>query len=243
MNIKKIANAYFNQHIIAFHSGAIGGTMRGGNDITRYKQKQSESPPSKKAFKLLIAAPKVDETAPEMREISYAYQAFTDAGYDVEFVTLDGSPVQFSHSDLTDSVNRWFAEDKIAQRKANNTLEIQEVRPSRYVAIYFAGKNDTMMDNDWYRNLAEYILNNNGVVSGSGRAEDAVQKLNLSDRVEAGYSLPVSKSGTSNSEYGAVAAEIVKDDSTWMIHKDELLNPDTDKSTDIGKRMVDQLAS
>ena len=243
MNIKKIANAYFNQHIIAFQSGAIGGLMRGGDDINRYKQKQSESPPPKKAFKLLIAAPKVDDKAPEMKEVSYAYSAFTRAGYDVDFVTVDGSPVQFHHSDLTDNINRWFAEDKAAQYKVNNTLEINETRPSRYVAIYFAGKDDSMMDNDWYRNLAELILNNNGVISGSGLAEDAVLSLDLSDRINAGYSLPVSESGASISEYGSVATKSVKDDSSWMIHKNELVNLDTDDSTDIGKRMVERLAS
>ncbi len=44
---KKILKAYFDQHIIAFHSGAIGGLGRKGEDIARFRGTRTEKPPSK----------------------------------------------------------------------------------------------------------------------------------------------------------------------------------------------------
>jgi hypothetical protein len=44
---KKLLKAYFDQHIIAFHSGAIGGLGRKGEDIARFRGSRTEKPPSK----------------------------------------------------------------------------------------------------------------------------------------------------------------------------------------------------
>jgi hypothetical protein len=45
--IKKFFKMYFDQHIIAFHSGAIGGLGRKGEDIARFRGSRTEKPPSK----------------------------------------------------------------------------------------------------------------------------------------------------------------------------------------------------
>ena len=44
---KKYFRSYFDQDIIAFHSGAIGGLSRGGEDIARFRGTRTEKPPSK----------------------------------------------------------------------------------------------------------------------------------------------------------------------------------------------------
>jgi len=44
---KKFFKSYFEQDIIAFHSGAIGGLSRKGEDIARFKGTRTEKPPSK----------------------------------------------------------------------------------------------------------------------------------------------------------------------------------------------------
>lgn len=87
-------------------------------------------------------------------------------------------------------MNRWFAEDSEAQNKAYHTLEIKDVMPGRYSAIYFAGSDESVMQNHWFRQFSELILSNNGVVAGSGSADNAITRLELSKKIDNGYSLP-----------------------------------------------------
>lgn len=243
MTFKNIVNSYLNQHIIGFHSGAIGGLARGGNDIIKYRQSNPASPPSKKAFKVLIAVPSHTLNNPGMKEVSHVYRAFIKAGYEVNFVTADGSPVQFSKSDLTDPVNRWFVEDANARYSSEQPLEVKDVMPDRYVGIYFAGSNDMVTDNHRFQSLAEQILNNNGVVAGSGDADAAVQNLGLTNYLEPGYSLPKPDSGKPVTDYGSAAAEAVKLEAGWMIHKNELVSSDAGDIAELGERVVMLLAS
>lgn len=238
MNIKSFINSYLDQNIIAFHSGAIGGYTRGGNDIERYRQSRTESPPSKKASNILIAIPFHAVKGPEMKEVSHAYRAFTDAGYNVDFATADGSQVEFSRSDLTDPVNRWFVEDANARYKADQPFDVKNVMPKRYAAGYFAGGNGLITENRWFQTLTEQILKNSGVAAGTGSAEDAVQQLNLSNYINPGYSISESKAGVSVTEYSFAAVEAVNISTSWIIHNNELLVPEMDKHTDIGKRVV-----
>lgn len=243
MNIKNIINSYLDQHIIAFHSGAIGGFTRGGDDIARYRQSRSDSPPHKKRSSILIGVPSHAVKGTGMKEVSHAYRAFTDAGYAVDFLTADGSPVEFSQSDLTDPINRWFIEDANARYKSDQPINVKDVKPGRHIAVYFAGGNGLFTENQWFQTLAEQILNNGGVVAGSGDADQAVQNLRLSDRINSGYSLPASRAGRLVSQYGSAAVEAVMEEAGWVIHNDELLVPDTEDITDIGKRVVMLLAS
>lgn len=242
MTTKKFFNTYFNQHSIAFNSGAIGGLMRGGNDIERFKQLQSDGPPSKKAFKLLIAAPAAGDSSPRMNDVSHVYRAFKRAGYDVDFTTADGRPMTFRQSDLTDPVNRWFAEDAVAQHKAYHSLSVEDVLPGRYAAIYFAGSDESVTENRLYRQLVDLIFNNNGVVAGSGGAEHAITAFELSDKIDNRYSLPGSDAIASLSDYGSAAVKTVKADTAWMIHKNKLMMPEEGEPESIGERIVQQLA-
>lgn len=243
MKIKNLINSYLDQHIIAFHSGAIGGLNRGGNDIARFRRNNPESPPPEKSFKILIAVPSQAEDNPGMKEVSHAYRSFSKAGYKIDFVTADGSPVQFSKSDLTDPVNRWFVEDKNASYSADQPLKVNDVMPSRYAGAYFAGCNEIVTDSHWFQSLAEEILKNGGVVAGSGDAEAAVESLRLTSYVESDYSLPKFNSSNSVTDYGSAAAEAVKIEAGWMIHKNELISSDADDISELGKRIVMQLES
>lgn len=243
MTIKKFINSYLNQNIVPFHSGAIGGTNRGGNDIEMFRRPRPDDPPSIKSSSILMAVPSHAVDSPGMKEVSHAYRAFTQAGYNVDFATADGSPVQFSQSDLTDPTNRWFVEDENAKYNAEQPLNVKDVVPGRYVAIYFAGSNETVTNNQRFGTLTEQILNNNGVVAGSGDAENALQNLNLTNQFNSGYSLPKSGNGKSVSEYGSGAAEAVMLDGGWIFHNNELSFPEADDITEIGKRVVMLLAS
>lgn len=243
MNIKKFINSYLNQHIISFHSGAIGGVTRGGHDIERYRRSKPDNPHSKKAYNILIAVPSYAVKGPDMKEVSHAYRAFTKAGYHVDFVTADGSPVKFSQSDLTDPINRWFVEDANAKYSADQPLKAKDIVPERYVAVYFAGGNSLVTDNQWFQSLAEQILSNDGIIAGSGNAEDAVHNLNLTNRIDFGYSIPSADAGKTTTEYGSLVAEAAVNEKSWMIHRDELSKSDAQNEKGIGEQVVTRLAS
>ena len=243
MNIKKFIDSYLNQHIISFHSGAIGGVMRGGHDIERYRRSKPDDPNSRKAHNILIAVPSHAVKGPDMKEVSHACRAFTKAGYKVDFVTADGSAVHFSQSDLTDPINRWFVEDANAKYSADKPLKAKDILPERYVAVYFAGGNSLVTDNQWFQSLAEQILSNDGIIAGSGNAEEAVDSLNLTNRIDFGYSIPSTDTGTTVTEYGSVVAEAAVKEKSWMIHKDELSKSDAQDQEGIGERVVTRLAS
>lgn len=242
MNIKNFIDSYLN-HYVSFQAGAIGSINRGAHDLERFRRSRPGGSFSKKDSKILIAVPSHAVKGPGMQEVSHAYQAFAKAGYDVDFVTADGSPVQFSQSDLTDPVNRWFIEDANARYSAEQPLQVSDIEPSRYVAVFFAGGNAILTENHWFQSLAEQILTNGGVIAGSGSGEEAVQNLNLINQSGTGYSLPVSNAGKSVTEYGSVAAEAVETDSGWTIHNDEYFKSKTKDVKEIGERVVSLLAS
>jgi len=240
MNIKKIINSYLDQHVIAFQSGAIGGLSRGGNDIVRYRRSNPDSPPPKKASRALIAVPSNSGNNFDMKEVSHVYRAFKKVGYKIDFATADGSPVQFSKSDLTDSVNRWFVEDANAQYSVDQPLEVKNVVPSRYVGVFFVESNELLTENRWFQSLAEQVLENNGVVAGSGDEEEAVESLGLMNYLESAYSLPASDGGRAVSDYGSAAAEAVKQENGWIIHKNELVMAEEDETKSLAERIIQQ---
>lgn len=241
MNIKNIFLKNFNMPVFGFNSGAFGGLVRGGNDFIGVDANRSRNTSSNKAFKILIGTG-VSENAPKLKEVSHAYRAFTRAGYEVDFVTPDGLPVQFSSSDLSDPVNQWFAEDATAQYKAHYTQKIEKAMPGHYVAIFFSGKIESAMMDKWFRQLAELILKNNGIVGGFGEAEEAISSLDLTDQVNSGYSLPKSISETSDHAYGSIATEVISTDSEWLIYKGEVIESRNDDRYEITERIIQLLA-
>lgn len=242
MNIKKFIDSYLNNYV-SFQAGAIGTINRGVQDLERFRRSRPGNLSSSKPSNILIALPSHAVKGPDMNEVSHAYQAFKKSGYNVDFVTADGSPVQFSQTDLTDPVNRWFLEDANARHSAEQPLKAEDIDPSRYVAVYFAGGNAILSNNHWFQSLAEQILKRDGVIAGSGSAEEAVQNLNLTNQIDIGYSLPVSEIEKSVTEYGSVAVETAEHNSGWTIHNDELSKPETKDVKEIGKRVVTLLAS
>ena len=242
MNIKKFIDSYLN-HYVSFQAGAIGSINRGAHDLERFRRTRPGDSFSKKDSKILIAVPSHAVKGPDMQEVSHAYRAFTKARYDVDFVTADGSPVQFSQSDLTDPVNRWFVEDANAKYSAEQPLKAEDIEPSRYVAVYFAGGNAILSENHWVQTLAEQILKKGGVIAGSGNAEEAVQNLNLTDYINTGYSLPKAGDRKSVSEYGSSATETMTISNGWTIHDRELTLLETTDISESGRRMVALLAA
>lgn len=241
MNIKKLFLTNYQLPVLGFNSGAFGGLIRGGNDFVGLDRKRSTKHAPNKAFNIVIAADS-GQCAPALKEVSHAYRSFTRAGYEVDFVTTDGKQVQFRESDLTDPVNQWFAEDATAQYKAYHTLEVGKTMPGRYVAIYFAGSDNTLSENSWFQQLSEFIMNSNGVVAGFGNAKQAAASFGMRGKQSESYSIPESTAVVSPSEYGSAASEVVDvSHSAWVIHKGELTDSIPDVS-ELGECIVTQLA-
>lgn len=241
MTIKKLFNAYFNQQIIAFNSGAIGGLSRGGDDIIRYRNSNVSGAASEKGSKLLIAVAETDETVPNMKDVSHAYRIFKEEGYDVEFINSDGKPLKFRKSDLTDPINRWFAEDASAQYKSSHPLKVKEVKPCSFTGIYFAGGRDPQWGSAWFNQLSELILNSNGVLAGSGAGKDAENQLDLGGVIKDGYNLPDSHNNVSSSIYGSSASGVTTAKRTWMIHRDRFIDSSVTTPEELALGMLKQL--
>ena len=233
MTIKNLFNTYFNQHIVAFHSGAIGGLANGANHI--HRSRSSGMSPGR-ATSIMIAMPTDGNHQPNMRSVAHAYRSFKRAGFSVDFVTEDGRPAEFSQSDLTDPINRWFAEDAGAQHDAHHTIKLSDVYPDKYSAIFFAGISPSAFDHDEYQRLSEHVLNRDGIIAGLGKSGDAARALNLEEIASTGYSLPTY--ATVASEYGSAAIQNVAEIETWMVHKKEWVDTESDDASNVGDQIV-----
>lgn len=105
-----------------------------------------------------------------LSEASHAYFAFRQAGYDVQFVSPKGGmpPVDPGSVDLSDPLNKAFAEDPAIQAQLRQSLRPEQVNARDYRAIYFAGGHGAMWDfanNPFLTNLATSIHSNGGVVA------------------------------------------------------------------------------
>ena len=105
-----------------------------------------------------------------LSEVSHAYFAFKDAQFEVQFVSPEGGqpPLDPSSLDLPDSINTAFLENTEIQKTLGQTLTPNQVQPSDYNAIYFAGGHGAMWDfpnNSQLAHLAETIYFNGGIVS------------------------------------------------------------------------------
>lgn len=83
-----------------------------------------------------------------LSEASYPYAAFTQAGYEVDFVSPTGkaAPIDPKSKDTSDSKNLQFLQNKTVMAKIQDTLAPTEVKASDYKAIFFAGGHGVMWD-------------------------------------------------------------------------------------------------
>src|SRR5215470_19856066 len=81
-------------------------------------------------------------------EVAHPYLALHDAGYTVDIVSPRGgrAPMDPHSFDLEDADNRRFWETPEMRAKVENTLRPEDVQPSDYDAIVFAGGHGVMWD-------------------------------------------------------------------------------------------------
>lgn len=143
-----------------------------------------------KALIVLTSHAELGETGKQtgwyLPEASHPYYALAEAGVEVDFVSPEGgrAPMDGSSRDLSDSLNAKFLQDPALVRKLENTLRPEEVDPSQYSAILYAGGHGTMWDfpkNEKLARLAARIYENGGVVAAVCHGPAGLVNLKLSN--------------------------------------------------------------
>lgn len=99
-------------------------------------------------------------------EVTHPWEVLYQAGYPIDFVSPKGGKAPVDGFDLSDAVNKKFWDSEY-RNKIENTMKPQQVNPSDYVAIYYAGGHGTVWDlpqNEAIANIASKIYENGGIV-------------------------------------------------------------------------------
>jgi putative intracellular protease/amidase len=119
-------------------------------------------------------------------EVSHPVAEFKKAGIEVDIASPRGgkAPMDPSSRDLSDPVNAWFLSDTVLSAKLMNTLRLDQVDPSHYQAIVFAGGHGTMWDfalDPAVSSVSARIYERGGVVAAVCHGPAALVNIRLSD--------------------------------------------------------------
>jgi putative intracellular protease/amidase len=144
-----------------------------------------------KTKKILIAVTSHSEVASTgektgyyLSEVSHPAQVFTDAGYEIDFVSPQGGIAPMDPaSDETDPVSAQFLKNQNLKNRITHTLRPEQVNASQYAAVFFAGGLGTMWDfreNRILQQIAQTIYESGGVISGVCHGPAALVDVKLS---------------------------------------------------------------
>jgi putative intracellular protease/amidase len=151
------------------------------------------------------------ETGFYLPEMTHPYEAFEQAGIEVEFVSPKGGKAPMIGVDLQDPSNKAFLDDAAKVAKVEQTLTPAAVSASRYDAIFYVGGHGTMWDfpqNSELAAIAAQIYEAGGVVGAVCHGPAGLIPVHLSN----GQPLVAGKTvaGFSNAEEVAVGlADVV----------------------------------
>jgi putative intracellular protease/amidase len=117
-------------------------------------------------------------------EAVHPYHVFTRAGYEVDFVSPQGGEPPVDGVDRGDPLQAAFLDDAAAMAKLRATLRPEQVDPSQYEAIFYAGGHGVMWDFPHHERLAQIaaqIYEANGVVAAVCHGPAALVNIRLSD--------------------------------------------------------------
>jgi putative intracellular protease/amidase len=117
-------------------------------------------------------------------EAAYPWKAFTDAGYTVDLVSVQGGRPPMDGIDPSDPVQQAFLDDPQMSVKLENTPRPDQVNPTDYDAILYAGGHGAMWDFPDSTRLAEIardIYESNGVVAAVCHGPAGLVNIVLSD--------------------------------------------------------------
>lgn len=117
-------------------------------------------------------------------EVAHPWKVFTDAGYEVDLVSVQGGEPPMDGVDLSDSVQSAFLADSRMGDRLTATPRPGEIDPAEYSAIFYAGGHGTMWDfpgNGDLAGLARDIYEAGGVVAAVCHGPAALVNITLSD--------------------------------------------------------------
>ena len=146
-----------------------------------------------KSKKVLIAVTnqgRMGEAGPRtgfhLAEVSHPLDVFREEGFEVDFVSPSGglAPMDPNSEDRDDPLNAAFLDNQADQELLENTMKPEEVNPSHYRGIYFAGGHGTMWDfpdSEGLQHLAREIHHHGGVVGAVCHGPAVFVNLRLPD--------------------------------------------------------------
>ena len=119
-------------------------------------------------------------------EVAHPYAVFTQAGFEVDFVSPTGeeAPIDPKSYNLEDPLNRQFVENKAVMAQVKDTLSPQEIDSSEYSAVFYAGGHGVMWDLPNNQELAQItaaIYERNGIVGAVCHGPAGLVNVQLSD--------------------------------------------------------------
>ncbi|MGV2830407.1 type 1 glutamine amidotransferase domain-containing protein [Myxosarcina sp. GI1(2024)] len=119
-------------------------------------------------------------------EVAHPHAVFTQAGFEVDFVSPTGeeAPIDPKSYNLDDPLNRQFVENEAVMAQIKDTLSPQEIEPSEYSAVFFAGGHGVMWDLPNNQELAQItaaIYERNGIVGAVCHGPAGLVNVQLSD--------------------------------------------------------------
>lgn len=119
-------------------------------------------------------------------EVAHPHAVFTQAGFEVNFVSPTGeeAPIDPKSYDLDDPLNQQFVENETVMAQIEDTLSPQEIDPSEYSAVFFAGGHGVMWDLPDNQELAQITANiyeRGGIVGAVCHGPAGLVNVRLSD--------------------------------------------------------------
>jgi putative intracellular protease/amidase len=119
-----------------------------------------------------------------LSEVTHPLAVFERAGWKVEFASVRGGEPPVDGLKLDDAVNARYWNDTRFRAAIRSTPSVDEIDPSRYAAVLFAGGHGTMWDfadNPGVQRIARIVYESGGVVGAVCHGPAALVSVTLSD--------------------------------------------------------------
>lgn len=119
-----------------------------------------------------------------LAEVTHPLAVLEEAGIEVEFASIQGGEPPVDGLDLEDSTNARYWNDERFRDAVKHTQRLQDVDPTAYSAIFFAGGHGTMWDfptNPDVQRVTREIYENHNPVAAVCHGPSALVNVTLSD--------------------------------------------------------------
>lgn len=117
-------------------------------------------------------------------EVTHPLAVLDATGISVEFASIKGGEPPIDGLDLEDKINQRYWNDEAFRAAIRTTAKLDEVDPSRYAAIFFAGGHGAMWDlpqSDAVDRVTRSIFEAGGAVAAVCHGPAALVNVKLSD--------------------------------------------------------------